>query len=110
MSQSTEALLKSRGTTRDLDAFVVAARFSRDGRYAGFALGDGTVQIARIGAPNDWTRVTAHEGAILGFAPDPSGDGFISGGDDGKLNRIGADGTVSNIADFGTKWDEHVAT
>jgi WD40 repeat protein len=112
MSQSAEAafLLKSRGTSRDLGAFVVAARFSRDGRRAGFALGDGTVQIAQIGAPNDWTWVTAHDGAILGFAPDPTGDGFISGGDDGKVNRMAADGTVANVANFGTKWVEHVAT
>ena len=49
MSQSAEAayLLKSRGTSRDLDAFVVAARFSRDGRHVGFALGDGTVRLVR---------------------------------------------------------------
>ena len=42
-------LLKSRGTSRDLDAFVVAARFSRDGRRVGFALGDGTVRLVAVG-------------------------------------------------------------
>ena len=112
MSQSAEAdfLLKSRGVSRDLDAFVVAVRFSRDGRRAGFALGDGTVRLVTVGAPDDWTQVTVHDGASLDFASDPSGDGFISGGDDGKLNRIAVDGTVSNVGNFGSKWVEHVAT
>ncbi len=112
MSQSAEAayLLKSRGTSRDLDAFVVAARFSRDGRHAGFAMGDGTVRVVAVDASHYWTAVNVHDGAILDFACDPTGDGFISGGDDGKLNRVSADGAVSNVGGFGMKWVEHVAT
>jgi WD40 repeat protein len=108
MSQSAEAafLLTTRGTHRDLGAFVVAARFTRAG-LAGFALGDGTVRLAS-GA--DWLSVTVHDGAILDFAADPGGDGFISAGDDGKLCRIAADGTVTTISSFGSKWVEHVAT
>jgi WD40 repeat protein len=112
MSQTDPAafLLRSRGTSRDLDAFVVAARFARDGRLAGFALGDGTVRLAQVRSDDDWTSVTAHDGAVLDFAADPAGGGFVSGGDDGKLNRIAADGSVSKIAGFGGKWVEHVAT
>ena len=112
MSQSTRAefLLQSRGASRELDAFVVAARFSRDGRRVGFALGDGTVRLVTVGAPEDWISVTVHDGAILDFAADPAGDGFISGGDDGKLHRIAGDGSVSNVGNFGSKWVEHVAT
>jgi WD40 repeat protein len=112
MSQTVDSqfLLTTRGVSRDLDAFVVATRFSRDGRRVGFALGDGTVRIAAVAAPGDWLSASVHDGAILAFAPDPTGDGFISGGDDGKLNRVAADGTVSNVGDFGMKWVEHVAT
>ena len=112
MSATTRAafLLQSRGTSRDLDAFVVAARFSRDGRTAGFALGDGTVRLAPVRSPSDWTSVTVHDGAVLDFEADPAGDGFVSGGDDGKLRRIGADGGASDIAGFGMKWVEQVAT
>jgi WD40 repeat protein len=112
MSATTRAafLLQTRGTSRDLDAFVVAARFSRDNRTAGFALGDGTVRLAPVRSSGDWTSATVHDGAVLDFAPDPAGDGFISGGDDGKLRRIGAGGSVSDTADFGMKWVEHVAT
>jgi WD40 repeat protein len=112
MSQTAEGafLLKSRGTSQNLDAFVVAARFSHDGRRAGFALGDGSVRIARVGSPEDWTSATVHDGAVLDFASDPAGNGFISGGDDGKLNRVAGDGGVSNLGNFGMKWVEHVAT
>jgi WD40 repeat protein len=112
MSQSAAAqfMLKSRGMSRDLDAFVVAARFSRDSRRVGFALGDGAVRLAPVRSDADWIAAEAHDGAVLAFAPDPSGDGFISGGDDGKLNRVAADGTVSNVGNFGMKWVEHVAT
>jgi WD40 repeat protein len=60
--------------------------------------------------PDEWTSVTVHDGAALDFAADPTGDGFISAGDDGKVRRIAGDGTVSDVASFGSKWVEHVAT
>jgi WD40 repeat protein len=112
MSQTAASpfAVHTRGTTNDVGAFVVAARFSRDGRYAGFALGDGSVRVAAVGGGRNWKQATVHDGAILDFAADPTGDGFISGGDDGKLNRISAGGSVANIGGFGMKWIEHVAT
>ena len=112
MSQSAEAayLLKSRGVSNDLGAFVVAARFSQDGRRVAFALGDGTIHIAGMGGAEAWVSAKVHDGSVLTVASDPAGDGFVSGGDDGKLNRLAADGTVSELADFGMKWVEHVAT
>src|SRR5476651_533544 len=112
MSQTADAgfLLQSRGVSRDLDAFVVAARFSRDGRRAGFALGDGTVRLGTPGTRDDWTSATVHDGAILDFAADPAGDGFVSGGDDGKVRRVNGNAGVSDVASFGSKWVEHIAT
>jgi WD40 repeat protein len=112
MSQTVDAafLLNTRGTSRELGAFVVAVRFSRDGRHVGFGLGDGTVRIGSILPDSDWVTAEVHNGAILDFATDPTGDGFVSGGDDGKLNRVAADGTVSDVGSFGMKWVEHVAT
>jgi WD40 repeat protein len=112
MSQSREAdfLLTSRGVSRALEGFVVAARFSRDGKRVGFALGDGMARLVSVAAPDHWTAATVHDGAILDFAADPTGDGFISGGDDGQVNRLAGDGGVSNVGNFGTKWVEHVAT
>jgi WD40 repeat protein len=112
MSQTADAgfLLNSRGIHRDLEAFVVAARFSSDGRHTAFGLGDGSVRIARAGDPNMGASFSVHDGAVLDLAADPAGDGFISGGDDGKLRRVASDGSVSDVASFGMKWVEHVAT
>jgi WD40 repeat protein len=113
MSQTKKAdfLIETRGDHRDLDAFVVAARFSRDGRTLAFALGDGSVRLVPVTNPSaDWPSIQVHDGAVLSFAPDTSPGGFISGGDDGKLRRIAADGTVADIANFGMKWVEQLAT
>jgi hypothetical protein len=50
-----------------------------DGGRAAFALGEGLV------AWEDGSRVQAHDGAILCAAPHPSGEGVVTGGDDGRL-------------------------
>jgi WD40 repeat protein len=78
----------------------------------GFGLGDGRVRLlpADVKQPATAAAEPLHGGAVLSLIGDPTGDGFVSGGDDGKLNRVAADGTVSNIGNFGMKWVEHVAT
>ncbi|MBN8929514.1 MAG: hypothetical protein BGO51_15430 [Rhodospirillales bacterium 69-11] len=113
MSQSTQPafLLDSRGTHRDLGAFVVAARFSRNGKTAAFALGDGSVHLVPAADPAIWRAARVHDGAALALAADVDGDGFVSGGDDGLLRRVGADGSSTDLASFGAmKWVEQVAT
>lgn len=111
MGESTGAdfLLESRGVSRELGAWVVGLAFGRDGSL-GFGLGDGTVRIAQ---PRDlqaeWTSLAAHDGAVLSFCADAR-DGFLSGGDDGRLLRTAPDGTVAEVAQLGAmKWVEHVA-
>ena len=108
MSQtlSPDHLLESRGVQQQLGAFVVAAAFDRSG-VAAFALGDGTLRLLRDG---DWHSVAAHAGGVLALAADVRADGFVSGGDDGRLVRTGGDGSVAGIAGFGRKWVEHVAS
>jgi len=108
-TETARFLLESRGTSRDLGAFVVAARFSRDNSCVAFALGDGTLHIVRITGPATWQSVPVHDGATLALAQDAAPTGFISGGDDGAFHRIAADGTVTGIASFGMKWVEQVA-
>jgi WD40 repeat protein len=113
MSQTRNAdfLIDTRGTHRMLDAFVVAARFSRDGRTLAFAMGDGTVRLVSVEHPSEeWLAVMAHDGAVLSFAQDTRLSGFISGGDDGKLRRIAPNDEVSDIAGFGMKWVEQLAS
>jgi WD40 repeat protein len=106
-TMSPDHLLDTRGVGQELGAFVVAAAFARGGASAAFALGDGTVHIAprRGGA---WRSVAAHDGACLALAPDAGPDGYLSGGDDGRLRRIGEG--AEEIAGFGMKWVEQVAS
>ena len=99
-----ETVLRDRGTMQETGAFVVAAGFGPGGAVA-FALGDGTVRIAQAGEA--WRSVDAHDGAVLAMASTPKG--WVTGGDDGRLRRVGPEG-ATDIAAFGSKWVEQVAT
>ncbi len=108
---TADALLKTRGESRALEAFVVACAFERGGRFCGFALGDGTIRIAEPAANAAWRSVAVHEGAVLALAPDATAGGFLTGGDDGALRRVAAaTGEATEIARFGGRWVEHVAS
>jgi WD40 repeat protein len=109
MSQtaSLDQLLDTRGIRADLGAFVVAAAFDRSGSVAGFALGDGSVRLLDNA---DWRTAPAHDGGALALAADTAPANFVSGGDDGGFVRIGRDAAVTEIAGFGMKWVEHVAS
>jgi WD40 repeat protein len=63
---------------QSFEAYVTAALFDRAGQAA-FALGDGRVRFEN-GAALD-----AHDGAALSACLHPSGEGVVSGGDDGRL-------------------------
>ena len=71
MSQTTaQFLLETRGTQRELDAFVVAACFDRAGGTLAFALGDGTLRLVSLTDRETWRSVEVHDGAALSLAPD----------------------------------------
>ncbi len=112
MSQTTTTpfLLDTRGLHRDLEAFVVAARFSRDSRHVAFGLGDGTLHTAALADRSVWRASPVHDGAVLALGADTSPTGFVSGGDDGLFRRVEADGAAADIARFGMKWVEQVAS
>ncbi len=109
-AEAAVSLLQTRGHGHDFGAFVVAAAFDRAGAQAAFALGDGTLRLAHLAAPADWAVAAAHDGAVLALAPDTAATGFLSGGDDGRFVRTAADGAMQEIAAFGGKWVEHVAS
>lgn len=85
----------------NFEAYVTEALFDRAGR-AWFALGDGAV------ASEAGDRVQAHEGAILAAAIHPSGEGVVSGGDDGRLVWT-RDGTAEMLAEIKGRWIDVVA-
>ena len=59
------------------DAQITAAQFDNSG--AVFTLGDGSVRF------EDGSYNAVHDGAILCAAVHPSGDGVVTGGDDGRV-------------------------
>ncbi len=79
-------------TTFTFDAQVTSAHFESSG--AVFALGDGTVRF------EDGTFDAVHDGAILCAVVHPSGDGLVTGGDDGRViwSRKGEAGVLATSA------------
>jgi WD40 repeat protein len=86
---------------QSFDAYVTSALFDRSGR-AMFALGDGTVRF------EDGTAVPAHGGAALCACRHPTGEGIVTGGDDGELVWSRHDGALP-MASLPGKWIETVA-
>lgn len=78
-------------TTFAFDAQVTSAHFEASG--AVFALGDGSVRF------EDRTFDAVHEGAILCAVVHPSGDGLVTGGDDGRViwARKGEAGVLATV-------------
>jgi WD40 repeat protein len=93
------------------DAPAIACAFSRDGKTVAFGLGDGRVHVLPAGVTE--TAGTApepvHKGAVLSLISDPMGDGFLSGGDDGRLLRIATDGSATEVVNQKGKWIDKLA-
>jgi len=108
MAEVAEAdfLLAQRGRAGEVGAWVVGVVFDHAGRLA-FALADGTLHRAAM--KGDWVATTVHDGAILSACADIR-DGWLTGGDDGRLSRVAPDGTAEAIADYKGKWVDHVAS
>lgn len=94
------------------DAPVAACAFSRDGTVVGFGLGDGRVRLMPADIkqqPAETVAEPVHKGAVLSLIGDPNGAGFVSGGDDGCLLRLSADGAATEIANQKGKWIDKLA-
>lgn len=93
------------------DAPAAACAFNKDGSLVAFALGDGRVRVlpADISAAAPEAAAPVHGGAVLSLALDPTGDGFVSGGDDGRVLRLGADGSATELLNQKGRWFEHLA-
>ena len=84
------------------EAWVAAVLFPRKGKGAAFALGDGTVRF------ETGEVIAAHDGGILCAALHPSGEGVLTGGDDGKVVWSRVDG-FEVLADLKRKWIDALA-
>jgi WD40 repeat protein len=85
------------------DAYVTAVLFDRAGK-AVFALGDGTVRL------EDGTSLEAHpDGAVQCACAHPSGEGIVTGGDDGRVVWSRASG-LQEVGGIKGRWIDCVAS
>lgn len=99
----TKTELEMRGERFAFGAPVIGAVNLDDCVATSF--GDGMVRFFRAGQPP--LDVKAHDSVVLCIAAD--GDHVLTGGDDGKFLRISPNGTIEEIANFGTRWVDCVA-
>lgn len=93
----------------DTDAFVVALVVNRAGTFAAAALGDGSVRLIDLGDPDGSPRVIqAHEGVCRTLACDLDDEGFLSGGDDGRVWRIAPGAEPVLLAEAKGCWIEAI--
>lgn len=86
----------------DLEGHVLGAFFLGDVPF--FAASNGEIHRLDMGHKT----VEAHHGLLTAVA-DPATNSIITGGEDGKVNRILADGSVKPVADIPRKWITAVA-
>ncbi len=84
------------------DAYVTTVAFDAAGN-AIFALGDGSVRTG------NGQSLQAHDGAVLAAALHPSGQGLVTGGDDGRL-VWSRDGESQELANLPGRWLDAVTT
>ena len=99
----TQTSLTQNVTPIALDGEAVCAGFF--GRTPVFALADGTALFAEIGAER---RIKLHEKAAILTAQCLYGR-LVSGGDDGRVMELRADGAVTELADEKGKWIDALA-
>lgn len=87
----------------DLPGHCVVAAFVSDVPH--FALADGTVHRLAEGLKH----VAAHDGLVCATL-DERAQRLLTGGEDGKVLAIGADGSVEELADVGRKWVTCIAS
>lgn len=101
---------RSRAAAHALGAAVTGAAFDRAGGTVAFSAGDGAVRLGRRAEGfATLATVPAHEGAVLRLVADLGPGAFLTGGDDGRVVRVGADGAASTLASFPGRWVDEMA-
>lgn len=85
----------------DLAGHCLAVAFVGDTPH--FALADGTIH-----RPDSNRPIVQHDG-LLCAAASVEGDALVTGGEDGKVMRLAADGSADELGSVGRKWVTSVA-
>ena len=93
---------EQRGTEFKLGVPIINAVTIGNSIAVGF--GDGTVRIFNSGQSSE--PIKAHKGVVLSMSKD--GDNILTGGDDGRFLKISIDGKINEIANFNSRWVDHV--
>ncbi|CCQ74207.1 WD40 repeat domain-containing protein [Magnetospira sp. QH-2] len=91
----------------DLGAYVNGVCHGPRSNKVAVGLGDGRVLAAPISRMDALKEISRHEGVVSALAP--FGEGFISGGDDGRVLFSRPDGGVEELHHFEDQWVEHMA-
>ncbi len=93
-----------------LDGYVTGAAVASDDKWAAFSVGSGKLRLIDLDnqVAHASREIAVHAGPILALTAHPAG-GFVTGGDDGWVRRVGVDGAVSDIRCWRGKWVEHLA-
>ncbi len=90
---------------------ISALALNRNGDWVAAAMGDGSLRLLLArGSAEQPQEMDVHKGVSLSLQPDADGQGFISGGDDGKvflIDPVLAAPTL--LAEHPHKWIDHVA-
>lgn len=86
----------------DLSGHCLAVAFLGDAPH--FALADGTVHRPDTGA----RPIVLHDGLLCAAVCD-DGEALLTGGEDGKVMRLAADGTATELGNAGRKWVTAIA-
>ena len=78
------------------------------GVYVVAGFGDGTVRFFHPELPP--VTIAAHSGVVLSVAADHEAGHVLTGGDDGRFLRVSPDGSIEEIANFGTRWVDCAAS
>ncbi|MEO0915363.1 MAG: WD40 repeat domain-containing protein [Pseudomonadota bacterium] len=101
-----ETDLERQGLMIEASAPVTGAISLSAGVAASF--GDGAVRFFFPGKPP--VLVKAHDGPVLALAKTGETGSVLTGGDDGRFLRVSPDGAIEELANFGTRWVDCVAS
>ncbi|QHI96344.1 WD40 repeat domain-containing protein [Aristophania vespae] len=104
-------IFATRGAEKQFEGPIIGVQISRDGKAIAALTSDGDMILLKHQDLRDtakWQLISVHDGGLC-LSQGCEGDSFLSGGEDGSLIRVTADGD-RNIVYEGKGWIESVVS